>query len=252
MANIGEDITRRLIEAGNIKSGMKVLDLGCGDGNVTFMLSKYIGSDGIVVGIDSNENAIKSAIKKSKEYGHSNLYFQVADITQEFKIEYSDFDAIIVRRVLMYLPDSQKAIENSMKYLKPSGLFLVQENNISHTPIGLDSLPLHNKINGLIKKTLEKENVNSNIGFELHTILSNTGLIVEKIWAEALLCTPNQHTPWAFLAKVLKDRMIAQKVINDVSDLELDTIEERLTIERYGSNITFITDLVFCAVARKL
>ena len=59
MANIGEDITRRLIEAGNIKSGMKVLDLGCGDGNVTFMLSKYIGSDGIVVGIDSNENAIK-------------------------------------------------------------------------------------------------------------------------------------------------------------------------------------------------
>ena len=122
MASIGEDITRKLIERGEIKSGMKILDLGCGDGNVTFLLSNYVGSEGIVVGIDSNENAIDNAQKKSKELGLSNLYFFVGDITQDFKIEHSNFDVIIVRRVLMYLSNPQSTIATAIKYLKPNGL----------------------------------------------------------------------------------------------------------------------------------
>ncbi len=178
MASIGDDITRKLIERGEIKSGMKILDLGCGDGNVTFLLSNYVGSEGIVVGIDSNENAIDNAQKKSKELGLSNLYFIVGDITQDFKIEHSNFDVIIVRRVLMYLSNPQSTIATAIKYLKPNGIFLAQENNISQTPIGLESMPHHKKINDLIRKTLERENVNFNVGFELNTILTNTGLKV--------------------------------------------------------------------------
>lgn len=251
MANIGEDITRKLIESGEIKPGLKILDLGCGNGNVTFLLSRYIGSDGIVVGIDSNPHTIEDAKKKSKELGLSNLHFCVGDITQDFKIEHSNFDTIIVRRVLMYLLNPEKTIATAIKYLKPNGIFLAQENNISLTPIGLESMPQHKKIIDLIRKTLEKENVNFNMGFDLNTILTNSGLRVEKVWAEAVLSTQNQHTPWAFLAQVMKDRMLIHKVIKDVSELELETLEERLANERMENNRTFISDLVFCAVARK-
>ena len=250
MASIGDNITRRLIERGEIKSGMKILDLGCGDGNVTFLLSNYVGSEGIVVGIDSNENAIDNAKKKSIELGLSNLYFIVGDITQDFKIEHSNFDVIIVRRVLMYLSNPQSTIATAIKYLKPNGIFLVQENNISQTPIGLESMPHHKKINDLIRKTLERENVNLNLGFELNTILTNSGLKVENVWAEAVLSTPNQPTPWFFLAHVMKNRMLTHKVISDVSELELETLGERLTNERMENSRTFISDLVFCAVAR--
>ncbi|WP_419801483.1 class I SAM-dependent methyltransferase [Mucilaginibacter sp.] len=252
MTSIGEDITRKLIEIADIRPGSKVLDLGCGDGNVTFLLSDYIGADGIVVGIDSNENAIDRAKKKSKELGLSNIYFYVVDLTKDVKIKHFNFDAIIVRRVLMYLPNPQKTIATAIELLVPGGLFLVQENNISSTPIGLKSLPLHRKVNNLIKKTLEKENVNFNIGFELNTILINTGLNVETAWAEAVLSTVNQQTSWAFLAHVMKERMLVHKVINNVSELELETLGERLTKERMENNTTFITDLVFCAVARKV
>lgn len=250
MASIGDDITRKLIERGEIKSGMKILDLGCGDGNVTFLLSNYVGPEGIVVGIDSNENAIDNAKKKSKELGLSNLYFIVGDITQDFKIEHSNFDVIIVRRVLMYLSNPQSSIATAIKYLKPNGIFLAQENNISQTPIGLESMPHHKKINDLIRKTLERENVNFNLGFELCTILTDSGLKVENVWAEAVLSTPNQPTPWFFLAQVMKDRMLTHKVISDVSELELETLGERLTNERMENTRTFISDLVFCAVAR--
>lgn len=38
--------------------------------------------------------------------------------------------------------------------------------------------------------------------------LINSGLTVEKVWAETVLCTQNQHSNWAFLALVMKDRML--------------------------------------------
>lgn len=249
---MGEDTTRKLIEGGEIKPGMKILDLGCGAGNVSFLLSDYLGADGIIVGIDSNEKAIERAKERSKELGLSNLYFCVGDITQDFEMEHSNFDAIIVRRVLMYLPSPQNTIATAIKYLKPNGIFLAQENNISPTPIGLESMPHHKKVNDLIKKTLEKENVNFNMGIGLNTILTNSGLKVEKLWAEAIVSTPNQHTNWFFLAQAMKERMLSYNVISDVSELELETLDERLTKERMENNRTFITDLVFYAIARKV
>ena len=251
MTSIGEDITKRLIETSELKKGMKILDLGCGNGEVTFLLSSFIGADGLVVGIDNNEHAIENAKKKSNELGFPNLHFHVVDITKDFKINYTNFDAIIIRRVLMYLPNVRQTVLTAIKYLKPKGLFLAQENDISLTPIGLTSMPLHKKVIGRIRKTLESENVNINMGFDLYSVLTDTGLVVKKIWAEAVLSTPNQPTPWSFLTQVMQDRMINNNVINDVSELELDTLTERLSEERNQNINTFITDLVFCIIAQK-
>ncbi len=44
--------------------------------------------------------------------------------------------------------------------------------------------------------------------------------------------------------------MLTHKVISDVSELELEALGERLTNERMENTRTFISDLVFCAVAR--
>ncbi|WP_108868571.1 class I SAM-dependent methyltransferase [Aquimarina aquimarini] len=252
MASIGEDITRKLIESSGIKNGMKVLDLGCGNGNVTFLLADYIGQDGLIVGIDSNENAINEAKLKSKKLGLSNIFFHLGNLDQDFKLGYSGFDAVIVRRVLMYLPNPKKTIQTTLNYLKPKGLFLAQENDLSLTPIGLKSMPEHIKIISLIKKTLEKENVNLKMGLELNTILTDVGLSVEKVWVETAISTPNQPTPWAYLGKMMKDRMLEQKVINDVSEIGLETLEKRLSEERVINQSTFITDLVFCGIGRKI
>jgi ubiquinone/menaquinone biosynthesis C-methylase UbiE len=168
MASIGEDITKKLIENVEISQNMKILDLGCGNGDVSFLISKYIGNNGIVVGIDSNKNVISNAINKSKEFGLSNTNFILGDLTEDFQIEYSDFDVVIVRRVLMYLSNPIKTITNAIRYLKPNGIFLVQENDVSLTPINLEFMPEHKKIIEYIRKTLEKENVNFKIGFDLN------------------------------------------------------------------------------------
>ncbi len=252
MAKIGENITIQLIESANISSDMKILDLGCGDGDVTILLSKYIDSNGLVIGIDRNEKAIESAKNKVKSLGISNIEFTVGDITEDMILERGSFDAVTVRRVMMYQSDPKKILDSICDILKPDGLFLIQENNIAHTPIGLESMPLHKKIIGLIHNTLEKENVNFNIGFELNSLLTDSGFQVEKIWSEAILSTPGQHTPWAFLANVMQERMLASNVIKDVSELDLENLDQRMYQERNENKRTFISDLVFCVIAKKI
>ncbi|MGH3087411.1 MAG: methyltransferase domain-containing protein, partial [Rubrobacteraceae bacterium] len=45
--------TRRLFEEAGISAGMKVLDVGCGAGDVALLAADLVGPDGVVVGVDS-------------------------------------------------------------------------------------------------------------------------------------------------------------------------------------------------------
>jgi ubiquinone/menaquinone biosynthesis C-methylase UbiE len=45
-------ITERLLRSAGIDAGMRVLDLGCGAGDVSMLAAELVGPAGIVVGID--------------------------------------------------------------------------------------------------------------------------------------------------------------------------------------------------------
>jgi ubiquinone/menaquinone biosynthesis C-methylase UbiE len=48
-------ITERLLRSAGIEPGMRVLDIGCGAGDVSMLAAELVGSTGSVVGIDRNE-----------------------------------------------------------------------------------------------------------------------------------------------------------------------------------------------------
>jgi ubiquinone/menaquinone biosynthesis C-methylase UbiE len=58
--------TERLLKDAGISTGMKVLDIGCGNGEVSFLVSKIIGESGKVVGVDIDNQAITNARKRSR------------------------------------------------------------------------------------------------------------------------------------------------------------------------------------------
>jgi cyclopropane fatty-acyl-phospholipid synthase-like methyltransferase len=53
-----EGLTRRLIRESGIRAGMRVLDLGCGPGDVAFLVAEAVGPSGSVVGVDREERSI--------------------------------------------------------------------------------------------------------------------------------------------------------------------------------------------------
>ena len=53
--------TRALFAAAGIRPGMRVLDLGCGAGDVAFVAADLVGPDGSVVGVDRSPDALARA-----------------------------------------------------------------------------------------------------------------------------------------------------------------------------------------------
>src|SRR5512133_4019715 len=68
--------SRMVVELAGIKPGEKVLDVGCGTGNLTLTAKTAAGSSGSVYGIDAAPEMIEVARKKAKRY-QSDVTFEV-------------------------------------------------------------------------------------------------------------------------------------------------------------------------------
>src|SRR5215475_5022290 len=65
-------ITRRLIGECGIQPGMRVLDIGCGAGDVSMLLAEAVGPSGLVVAIDREARAIETARSRAEAAGHQH------------------------------------------------------------------------------------------------------------------------------------------------------------------------------------
>jgi ubiquinone/menaquinone biosynthesis C-methylase UbiE len=80
LAAIHHPITRRvLIEAG-ITTGMQVLDVGCGPGEVSVLAGELVGEVGRVLGIDGSADMIAAAQAHAQDAGFSQVSFMEADL----------------------------------------------------------------------------------------------------------------------------------------------------------------------------
>jgi len=63
----------RLLQRIGIKTGLSVLDFGCGSGTYTIPVAKIVGKRGKVYALDKDKNALNSLIKKAKLSGLKNI-----------------------------------------------------------------------------------------------------------------------------------------------------------------------------------
>src|SRR5204862_5957725 len=85
MRESGETLVQRL----GITKGMKVLDLGCGDGTTAFPEAK-LGAN--VMGIDIARNLVEAGNKRAAEHGPTNLKFQEGDASNLEQVPDNSFD----------------------------------------------------------------------------------------------------------------------------------------------------------------
>lgn len=111
--------TRRLLDAADIKPGMKVLDVGSGAGDVALMVAEMVGDTGTVVGIDTNAAILDTARERARAAGLTHVAFKAGDL-REVILDH-DFDAIVGRFVLIYLGDPVAALQYLTQHLRPGG-----------------------------------------------------------------------------------------------------------------------------------
>jgi trans-aconitate 2-methyltransferase len=90
----------------------RILDVGCGDGRITYEIARRI-SEGYVVGVDASSNMIALAAQKAAP----NLYFDVADARSlPFTHE---FDLVVSFNALHWIHEQTLALNSIHKALKP-------------------------------------------------------------------------------------------------------------------------------------
>ena len=106
----------RLVELLAPKQGEKILDLGCGTGDLANTLSEY-GVE--IVGVDNSENMVKQAIHK---YGH--IPFKVQDATN---LDYhNEFHAVFSNATLHWVQSASQALHGIYQSLKQGGRFAAE------------------------------------------------------------------------------------------------------------------------------
>ena len=96
-------VTRRFLRDAGMASGMRVLDIGSGTGEVAMAAAELVGPEGAVGGVDVNPAILDTARSRAQEAGFANVEFIAGDArTLDLG---SDFDALIGRLVLMYMAD---------------------------------------------------------------------------------------------------------------------------------------------------
>src|SRR5918911_1011970 len=88
MRDSGEALVRGL----GITKGMKVLDVGCGDGT-TALPEARLGAD--VLGVDIARNLVEAGNLRAKAAGLDNLRFQEGDVTNLEGIPDARFDLVV-------------------------------------------------------------------------------------------------------------------------------------------------------------
>ena len=101
---IGGEFTARLLTDSGIGAGMRVLDVGCGAGDVSLIAAGLVGAGGSVLGIDRDSAPLEAARERVAEAGLANVAFKRCDLN-DLPADLGVFDAIVGRRVLMYLAD---------------------------------------------------------------------------------------------------------------------------------------------------
>ena len=113
-----------------IKKGMKVLDLGCGDGTTALPASK-LGAD--VLGVDIARNLVEAGNRRVQEEGLKNLKFQEGDATNLAGLADKTFDLVISIFGAMFAPKPFDVAREMVRVTRRGGR-IVMGNWIPNDP----------------------------------------------------------------------------------------------------------------------
>jgi SAM-dependent methyltransferase len=118
MRESGEALIQRL----GISNGLKVLDLGCGDGTTAIPAAK-LGAE--VLGIDIASNLVAAGNKQANELGLTNCRFQEGDATNLHQVPDQSFDLVVSIFGAMFAPKPFDVAREMVRVTRPGGRIIM-------------------------------------------------------------------------------------------------------------------------------
>lgn len=121
---------KSLVERIGVSKGIKVLDLGCGDGT-TALPAAMLGAD--VLGVDIARNLVEAGNKRASELGIANCRFQEGDASNLSALSDRSFDLVVSIFGAMFAPKPFDVAKEMVRVTRPGGR-IVMGNWIPNDP----------------------------------------------------------------------------------------------------------------------
>jgi len=232
-----------------ISTGMNVLDLGCGVGDVSLIAADLVGPSGSVLGVDKSPESVDIAKQRLAAAGKSWVRFATTDIDR-FTTE-TGFDAVIGRFVLMYQRDPAMTLRRVSAFLRPNGILAFHEMCMPMArcvPTGA----LFRRTLDWIIATFERAGVEVDMGAKLAQTFAAAGLPQPQFTADAVVADGRDLRPFENFAGVMRSLLPAAARFGMVSasEVQIETLAERMRDEAVALNATVFSPTLVGAWVR--
>jgi ubiquinone/menaquinone biosynthesis C-methylase UbiE len=109
-----------------VRSGMTVIDIGCGPGAFTRAMAEMVGAKGTVIATDVQSEMLHCARKKCDRYGLGSRILWHRNSPDSLGID-QPADFVLSFHMVHEVPDQDRLLQEVFATLKPGGTYLVAE-----------------------------------------------------------------------------------------------------------------------------
>ncbi|MCC6734970.1 MAG: class I SAM-dependent methyltransferase [Bauldia sp.] len=246
-AAIFSEATENVLRRAGIGPGMRVLDVGCGVGDVSMIAAGLVGSTGSVVGVDRSPIALKTARTRAEFAGLTNVTFAEGDLHD---LADGGFDAVVGRFILMHLPDPAASLRGLVRTLRPGGVLAFVEMDIGSAK-AVPTSDLFARCLSLITTVYRSGGMEPDMGSRLYGAFRTAGLD-PCIDGSCRVEAGPEALAYHYLADSLRSLLPSMILLGLASEaeIEVDSLAERLRAESLAHNLCFIFPVVVGAWGR--
>jgi 2-polyprenyl-3-methyl-5-hydroxy-6-metoxy-1,4-benzoquinol methylase len=229
-ARLFGELTEEVFARAGIGAGMRVLDVGCGAGDVSFLLARMVGPSGAVFGVDRSEEAVAMATARAQAMGLAQVRFSQGDI-EDISLD-QPVDAAVGRFVLMYSPDPSMALRRVAANVRAGGIVAFQEMNVEEAK-SFPKVELFEQSMRRIVETLHREKVKTLMGLGLYRTFVEAGLPPPQLIMGARVEGSSNSLGYQIVAQVVKSLLpVMQKLgVANEKEIQIETLAQRLRDE---------------------
>ena len=224
-------MTRRFLLEAGVEPGMRVLDVGCGAGDVSLLVADLVGSAGQVVGFDRSPTAVEAARSKAEAAGIPNASF-LTGVAESLSFD-RPFDAVVGRYVLQFQRDPIGLLRAVSALAAPGAPIVFHELDWS----GVSSDPpseTYDRLAGWLTAAIERSGASAHMGLRLPSVFREAGLGDPQVRLEQRVGIASSAAEvvdrLVGLARVLAGAMLDAGIVGE-DELGLDSLDRRIMTE---------------------
>jgi SAM-dependent methyltransferase len=240
--------TAALLEPVRLPPHASAIDLGCGPGAALDVLSELVGSQGHVIGVDTDPGNVRAARAFARRRRLDNVEIIRAD-ARDTGLASSSFELVHARFLLVNIPLPEQVVVEMARLARPGGWITVMEPDIAlracHPPhAGLE------RLSRLLAAGFMSQGADPHVGRRLPHLLATAGLVEIRAEARAEMSSPGhrQRSVIPDLVQNMRAKILELGLIEERELVRLDR-EARLHLDDPGTFSIPVTYLL--ARARK-